>query len=183
MAVLPTIQQVIDRGYASISLAANYNANRKLWVGQSLTPVSPLTILLVTEALQWGYEGGAQTEQSLRSTSNYLIWLTGMFGNQAAELIAGGGGGSITPIPPSSAIQFPFYITSSDFQPDGVTYVNSKLVGFNIALFINEYTQQFFPGTDFTYLPTGGFTITAPGFDANNFQYTIRVEQYFQPPS
>jgi hypothetical protein len=123
MAALPTIPQTIERGYASISIAGNYNSKSSLFYGGKLNPVSPTTIMVYTYALDWGYTGGAQSAQSLRQFANYLNWLMGMFGNQAAVLIAGGGGGSVTPITPGVATptRLDFIVGASSFLPTGTT--------------------------------------------------------------
>jgi len=180
---IATIPQAIARGDISIYLSTIDNAKGSLFTSRRANPTSPVTIAMVTDALRWGYEGGAQTDTSLREVANYLIWLVGKYGQQAEAIINGGSGGGGSVIPTPTGIQYPFYIHSSDFESDGVTYLNSNIAGVNLALFINEYTQQFFPGTDFTYVAGGGFTITAGGFDANNFDYTIRVERYFPIPT
>lgn len=146
MAALPTIPEAIERGYASISLAGNYNSKSSLFYGGKLNPVSPITILMTTEGLAWGYNDGdtAQTTESLRSTANYLIWLCGIFGAQAAILISGGGGGSITPINPGGVPSpYQFTVTGSSFISTGArekilpdTWKNRDI------LFLRNYTPQ-----------------------------------------
>lgn len=146
MAALPTIAETIDIGYASISLAGNYNSKSSLFYGGQLNPVSPITILMTTEALAWGYNDGvtAQTDASLRATANYLLWLCGMFGSQAQVLIAGGGGGTVTPVTPGGVPEsYQFIVTSSSFIVAGArqktlpdSWKNRDI------LFIRNYTPQ-----------------------------------------
>ncbi len=178
---IATIQETIDRGNISIYLSANDNSKGGLFSPRLAAPGSAVSIALITDALTWGYEGGAQSDINVREMANYLIWLIGIYGQEAQYIIDNtSGGGTITPS--GDTVFFPFYINSSNFESDGVTYLNSKIAGTNISLFINEYSQQFFPGTEFTYVAGGGFVITAPGFDANSNSYTIRVEKYYPIP-
>lgn len=145
MAALPTIAEVVERGYASISLSANYNSKASLFKGGTLNPKAPVVIMLVTYALDWGNEGGAQTEQSLRSTANYDIWLMGMFGAQAAILIAGGGGGSVTPITPGgNPAPYIFEVSDSSFIETGesVKQFPSTWVGREILFFRGTVLQS-----------------------------------------
>jgi hypothetical protein len=64
---------------------------------------------------------------------------------------------------------YPFIITGTDFEPDGITYNNPSIVGDQLMMFITGYNQEWqFETTFFSYTPTG-FVITSSGFDANNF--------------
>lgn len=70
---------------------------------------------------------------------------------------------------------FPFMVTSSDFEVDGVTLVDDRIPGNEIVLFANNYAGNFLIApTDFIYI-SGGIEIVAPGFDANTFNYVIQV--------
>ncbi len=95
---IATITQAIARGKLSIGYAANNNARGSLF-GKRLAsnpPISPVTIAMVTDALEWGVD--AQTDEDQREVCNYLIWLIGLYGMQAqARLGDTSGGGSLTP--------------------------------------------------------------------------------------
>lgn len=176
MAAIPTIAETVDIGRVSTYLAVNYNARGRLF-GGNLNPVSEVQIAMYTDALDWATEG-AQTDATIRNIANYLFWLCGMFAVQAISIIAGSGGGSVTPVnPPVSGI-YPFVITSADFDTSNV-YIDTRIEGDNLMLFINEYAQQWITASaeTFTYLAGGGFTITIPGFDANQYSYTIVVQK------
>src|SRR5882757_10184156 len=131
---IATTSQAITRGDISMYLSANDNGSGVLWGARLAAPLSALTITMVTDALRWGSQTGAQSAKYVREVTNYLIWLIGVYG-QEAEVIAGGsGGGSV--IPSGSAVSYPFIITSVDFDPDGVSYNNSKIVGTDLTIFI-----------------------------------------------
>jgi hypothetical protein len=86
-----------------------------------------------------------------------------------------GSGGSAGGITPTGL--FPIFITSSNFTT-ATAYNNPNIVGQNIAIFVNEYSQQWMVAgaTTFTMTSTG-INITLPGFDATAFQYTILIDK------
>ena len=65
------------------------------------------------------------------------------------------------------------YVSSDDFEADGVTYLNPNLTESKFLLFWNEvprflYDQEQNPGQiEWHYKNEGGFEIVIPGFDAN----------------
>lgn len=105
----------------------------------------------------------------------YLWEIMGKYGIKSQGL--SGGGGSITPVTPIGNI-FPFIITSSAFESDGVSYNNSDIVGVSLTIFINEVSQSWMTAsaTTFSYTVTG-IQISIPGFDANSFSYTIMIQR------
>lgn len=180
---MPSIARILSLAPPSCYLASNYKEHGAVFSnGGGSSAKNQATLIYIYYKILHKIFSIDPNYPGLQSPANYLFELEQKFAFKAANIVDGGGGGSVTPVTPTS-ISYPFYITSSNFEPDGVTYINTKIAGVNIALFINEYVQQFFPGTDFTYLPTGGFVITAPGFDASSFDYTIRVERYFPIPT
>jgi hypothetical protein len=123
---------------------------------------SSVLIAYTTAALEW----------------EYLLWLCGRFRLEAASYT--GGGGSVIPVTPGGQNQFPFWAFSSDFESDGVTLLDPRFEGVNIAIFINEFSQQWLPaGAGYFVYVDGGIEITIPGFDANTQEYTIMVQQVF----
>ena len=177
---MPTVSEIV-----SIRPIAQYLAQidipKKGLYGGGTDIQLPRKIYLIGKSVQRIFDADP-TDDTLELTANFLYTLLGIYGLKA--LIVDQQQGTISPPEPvPSATLFPFYIFSANFESDGVTYLNDRIAGVNISLFINQYTQQFFPGTEFTYVPGGGFTITAAGFDANNFDYTIRVERYYPIPT
>ncbi len=177
---IATIQQTIDRGNVSIYLAGNNNAKGSLFGARIASPTSPITIAMVTDALDWGYDGGAQTDESLRAMANYLTWLIGVYGQQAEAILQGSGGGTVVPGGGGTASSvYPIYIISADFEANGTSYNNSNIVGDNLIIFINEYSQQWLvaSGTTFAYTATG-INILIPGFDANTQSWSMVIEKF-----
>lgn len=177
MSALPTIPQTVNIGKATIFLMSNDYAKGSLFGKRLTNENSSVLIAYCTAALSWQYDALPSTE-TLRGTANYLLWLCGRFRLEAASYT--GGGGSVLPITPGGQNEFPFWAFSSDFESDGVTLLDSRLNGVNIAIFINEFSQQWLgAGLGYFIYVDGGIEITIPGFDSNTQEYTIMVQQVF----
>lgn len=177
---IPTIAETINIGRVSGYLAANDNALGALFGTRKAAPGSALTITMVTYGLDWGNAGGAQTSASLRNVANYLIWLCGQYGQQAQNILSISGGGSVIPGGGGSGGTsiYPFIITSADFEPDGISYDNPDIVGDNLTIFINEYTQQWLVASSSTFSYTAtGIIINIPDFNANINSWTIMIQK------
>jgi len=142
----PTVPETTIRGDISTYLAANYNSRGTLF-GGTKAPVSAVTIAMVTDALRFGYDGGAQTNESLRATANYLIWLTNMWGQEAQAISGQAGGGTVTPINPGGyPAPYDFIVSSSSFVSDGSPDVHIPLfIGYNVLFVRNGITQSVVP--------------------------------------
>jgi hypothetical protein len=113
--------------------------------------------------------------ESLVATSNYLFSLCRGYNLQAQNIINVGGGGSVSPVAPTSTV-FPLYITSADFT-DATHYDNPDIVGYTLSIFINEWTQQWLVApAAFSYTATG-INITLLGFDSTQLDYTILIQK------
>lgn len=140
---IPTIPQTISRGDISIYLAANNNSSGALY-GARLSPTSAITIAIVTDALRWGNAGGAQTQQSLREVANYLIWLTGKYGQQAEYILNGSGGGSVIPISPTTPPP-PLYFYVDDTTPVKAgesLVIFAQFIGYELQFVRGNLTQM-----------------------------------------
>lgn len=74
---------------------------------------------------------------------------------------------------PSGDFLNPIVIQGSDFESDGVTYNDSRLVGQDIMMFVSGFNSEWqFEGTFFDLTSTG-IIVTFPGFDAANFDNII----------
>jgi len=149
-----TITETIQVGDLSLPLAINYNAKGKLF-GGVLSPRSPLPIAMVTDALRWLRDGGAQTDQELRGLADYAYWLYGPFGLEAQYLLSlNNGGGTVVPgggfTRPS---QIDFEVDSTSFIADGDTTKQfpSSWIGFDILFNRNAIAQNTVVVTDNTY--------------------------------
>lgn len=178
---MPTVSEIV-----SIRPIAQYLAQidipKKGLYGGGTDIQLPRKIYLIGKSVQRVFDADP-TDDTLELTANFLYTLLGIYGLKA--LIVDQQQGTISPPEPVlSATLFPFYIFSANFESDGKTYLNSKIAGVNLSLFINEGSQQFFLSSDhFTVLPGGGFTITVDWFDANSFDYQVRVERYYPIPT
>lgn len=177
MAVQPTILQTINIGKATTFLMQNDYAKGQLFGKRLTNENSSVLIAYTTSGLEWQYDA-IPSDSTLRGTADYLLWLCGRFRLEAANFT--GGGSSVIPITPGGQNDFPFWAFSSDFESDGVTLLDPRLDGVSVAIFINEFSQQWLGAGlgYFVYVP-GGIRITIPGFDTNTQSYTIMVQQVF----
>lgn len=131
---IATIPQAVVRGDISIYLAANANASGALFGKKLASPASPVTIALITDALRWGYDGGAQTTQSIRETTNYLIWLCGIYGQQAQDISDGAGGGRVIPAGNVTELPNPY-----DWQVDSTTSSTQPLKAGDSSVTLTDF--------------------------------------------
>lgn len=76
------------------------------------------------------------------------------------------GGYNISPAPAS---QWPIVVNSANFEVDGVTLNDSRIVGNQVMLFVSGFNSEWqFSGTFFDYTATG-IIVTFAGFDAANY--------------
>lgn len=171
MAIVTTDEAIL-RGGISVYLAANDNSAGALFGSRLSSPLSSLTIAMVTDALMWGNFVG-QNAINLRELTNYLVWLEGVYGMQAQAIINGGGGGSVTPIPPSGGVLTPITISGSDFA-NTTDWNYSPYAGLQFTVFSNGIARYLTFGDEWTYT-SGGFTILIPGFDSSILDYTLVI--------
>lgn len=177
MPTILTIPEIIEIGQASVYLSSNYASKESLFGGSVIKPTPPVQIAFVTDALDWGYSGGAQTAESLRSTANYLYWLCGLFQLQAQNIISGPGGGSVVPTPPSGTLPNPY-----DYEVGGATpplsngessVVLTTFIGYNIAFIRNNIPQSTvnLGGSYYSWdRTTGTFTVSPAAITGELFQ-------------
>ncbi len=177
MSVLPTIQQSITLGRATIFLMANDYSKGALFTPRLVKQTSAVLVAYTTAALEWQY-ASLPGDTTLRQTANYLLWLCGRYRLEAAGFT--GGGSAVIPITPGGQTDFPFWAFSSSFESDGVTLLDTRFDGVSVAIFINEYSQQWLgAGLGYFIYVDGGIQITIEGFDANTQEYNIMVQQVF----
>lgn len=177
-----TIPQAITNGFASSYIAAIYNAKQGLFSGGALgAPKSPIKIKMVSDALYWGYYGGAQTDASLFSVAKYLQWLSGKFWLEAGNITGSGGG--VTPITPGSltinALDF-IVSVSSTIAAGETSKTLSQFIGYDVNFFRGgaaQYTTD--PGDGSTYYSwnsvTGLFSISAAAQLGEQFRISPTV--------
>lgn len=145
MPTILSIADIIEIGRASTYLSANYTSKKSLFGGSVIKPTPPVQIAWVTDALDWGNSGGAQTAASLRSTANYALWLYGLFQLQAQGIIFGPGGGSVVPTPSGggSPNDLDFEVTASSIMVTGATSLSiPQFIGYNVDFARGGITQN-----------------------------------------
>lgn len=173
---MPTVSNIIIWAQTSQYLTTVDIARSGLF-GGGIDVNLPRKIYCIRKNIEWLYDLDP-TNTTLIATSNYLYALLGKYGLEAQNI---SGSGSISPVAPVTPIIptiYPFMIKSSDLQPDGVSYDNPLIIGDTLALFINEYGQQWYvaDATQFVYTATG-FRITLPGFDGILNDYHIMIDK------
>jgi hypothetical protein len=154
MAAYPTIPETIVYADISTGLCANYNAAGALWGKRVIPPASPMTIAIVTDALRWGSDGGAQDAETLRNIRNYLLWLIGMFGMDAKRIVNGGGGGSVVP---GGGVGYIYTENSVTISADSSTYQNDNMVlGTQLSFVVLNNQLLTTANGDFTFDTTTG---------------------------
>jgi len=172
-----TTSDILTLAPASSYLAANAIAKGQLFPRNKLNPILSQQIYAVYFILN-KINTLDPTNPALYPCAQYLWELMGRYG-VAAQGITGNGGSVPSPTTPTQNI-FPFYITSADFESDGVSYNNPNIVGVNLELFPNQLNQQFwYAGQGFFVYTSTGIQITYAGFDANTQDWTIRIDQIF----
>lgn len=145
MPTILTVPEIIEIGDVSTYLSANYTSKGALYRNRVIEPVPPVQIAMVTDAIRWGYEGGAQTDQSLRQTANYAYWMYGLFQLQAQNIISGPGGGSVVPSPSGSGCpnDLDFEVTSTSIMATGDTSLSiPQFIGYQVDFSRNGVMQN-----------------------------------------
>lgn len=161
---MATIAEIISNGELSVPLAANYNSKASLFNGGAIAaPTSPVLIAMVTDALSWMDSGANYTDAEEASVANYLVWLCGRFGLQAASIT--GSGGSVTPITPGGLTpsRLDFIVSVSSYLVTGTSSATlTQFIGRQID-FVRGGLSQSTVNTESSYITwtaaTGALTI------------------------
>lgn len=159
---MATIAQIIANGELSVPISANYNSKGSLFGKRLSQPTSPVTIKMVTDVLSWMDDGGNFTDAEEESVANYLVWLCGKFGLEAAGIT--GSGGSVTPIPPGGLTpsRMDFIVSATSYLVTGTSSATfSNYIGREID-FVRNGIPQSTVSTETSYFTwnqsTGAFT-------------------------
>lgn len=169
---------VITWAKGSQALAAIGEYKKKVLTGGNVDSDLYRKIYVERKSLEWQLEQDpTDADGILVDQTNYVYDLCFPYMLEA-QYTSGGGGLVIDPVTGGSNDIYPFMIKSSALESDGVSYVNSNILGDRLALFINEYGQQWYEADAFTFVYTAtGFTITLPGFDGNANDYHIMIDK------
>jgi hypothetical protein len=178
-----TVTEIIDVAKVAQYLAANA-VGRGAMFGQQPDPMLPLKIFTERKAVEWAYGQGLDYDGLVKS-ANYLFSICGKYGLIAQAVIGGGSsGGSTTTVGAGATAVFPIRLTSGDFEADGVTIIDSRLVGVNLMIFVNELNIYLQSGTGFTQNGDGiimrtGEDATIGDFNATDNSYTLMVHRIY----
>lgn len=174
---MPTIARTIELAPVACYLSANYVAKRNGLFGGTVDETNPIKIYNVYKILKQIYDKDP-TYEGLQVRCDYLYELMKRWALAAAAIVDGNNGGSVAPPTPTPGTDiYPFVITSDDFESDGVSYNNADIVGDNLMIFINEWSQQWLLAPDSFVYTSGGIQVVLSGFSANDFDYTIVIQK------
>jgi hypothetical protein len=159
-----SITQTIAVGRVATYLAVSENSDGVIYNPKLVSNTPAQILAMVTDALDWGFTGAAQSDTSLRCVAEYLLWLCGGLGQTAQVVLGQDSGGTV--VPSGNNNGFPYTITAADFEPDGITYNSARIAGVNISLFIDQFNSNWlYAPTYFDYTSTG---IVLVGINAND---------------
>lgn len=120
-----TIPETIQIGHVSAALSTLYVSKKAMYGGTVIRPIPPLQIQIISDVLEWAYDGGAETDQNNRLLAGYLYWLCGLFRFQAQDIISGPGGGTVIPTTTGAGgvRALDFEVTASSPIPTGGTSI------------------------------------------------------------
>lgn len=152
---MPTVSEIIEIAQVSQYLSANAIRRGGLY-SSGIDKRLPRLLYMVRKTVELRYEQDS-SDDTLPKTSSYLYALCGKFSLEAQRLLNIGGGGSVSPITPSTTDDdiYPIRITADDLDEDG-NYNNPSIVGDNLIVFANDVNQKWWvAGEGFEYTTTG----------------------------
>lgn len=123
---MPTVQRILELAPTSCRLAKDYKAKRSgLFGGTRAAITQPEWIYAVYKILNKIYTTDPTYEATAQQqVANYLFELCQKFAFKAANIVDGGGGGSIAPITPTvKPSRIEFEASPTTFIPEGETTV------------------------------------------------------------
>lgn len=138
-----TIAETIVVGKLSSPLSATYISGGALFGPRLAPPNTPVLIRMVSDALQWAVDGGAETDANLRLMANYLIFLCDFWGFEAQNII--GAGGSVSTLVPGALrpSRIDFIVNASSYFPTGSTGGSiSTFIGYNLDFIRGGISQS-----------------------------------------
>lgn len=178
-----TIPQIIEISKVSQYLANDAAANGSLYT-PVIDPLLGIKLYVIRKDVEDVYSYDHNYD-GLVETSNYLYGLCGMYALTAWAIITGGtGGGSVTPVTPSSSTQYLEFIVAADTRiPTGgsIAIFNTAPYdyrGFNLIFNRNNIPQGQINngGAYFNWNSTSGaFQCFPDASEGEDFQFYVTV--------
>lgn len=172
---MPTPTEIVEIAKVCQYLNANDRSTGVLF-GKKVVANLDKILYMERKAVSWKNTYDPSNTTDLVSSSLYLSSLCRNSGT-ASYIINNGSGGSITPISPSIPTGGVEWVVVRSAQFSNATdYVNTDYLTVNFRLFGNWIARYLEPGTEWDYLPGGGFRILIAGFDSGTFDYEIYLD-------
>jgi hypothetical protein len=156
---------------------ARYDQSKKL-SELGGTTITDLDIKLYVErkSLEYAYNQDPSSADTFQ-IGQWVLSLIGIYLFEAQQ--ATGGGGTIVPVTPSGVFTYPLVLVASNFQPNGITFINNNMPSNDkLKMWVSNYSEEWYiESTGFFVRTSNGFVITQPGFNMNNFNFII-VDKY-----
>lgn len=167
------ITDIIRWAKISQPLATRDQSRKESTVTGSTIIDLDVKLYIERKSLEYAYAQDPTSDETFQ-IGQWVLALIGIYLFEAQETT--GSGGTISPVSPSGPTinnLFPLVKVGSDFESDAVSYNNPDIVGFNLMLWVSNYSQewQFAPGF-FIYTSTG-FKIVAADFNINDYDRII----------
>lgn len=177
---MPTPSNTLAIMEVSQMLAANAVGRGSLF---SPEPDPRIAVMLhcEREILQAIYDKDPNYD-GIQQVSDYGYALCWKWAAEAQAIVDGGGGTAVAPLTPTQS--FPIYITQTNFTT-ATFYPNTKILGNNIIIYLNEINRYLIPGVEFSVSSTGVTIINTPGgvyldgFDATIYTYNLVIEKFY----
>lgn len=168
-----SVFEKINIAKVSQFLAANQIEINGLY-GGGIDLLLPRKLYCVRKNVEW-LNTVDSSDDTLVSTSNYLYALCAAFSLRAQSIL--NPGGTIAPIIPAGQL-FPLKVTGANFESDGVTLNDPRLVNVNLVLFVDGFNSNNLYAPAFFVNTATGIQIVQPGFNANDYD-EILITKYF----
>lgn len=168
------IPDIIEWAKISQPLARIGESTRQVNQGGKIDVDLDMKLYNTRKDVQYAYDQDPNSANTYQQ-ANCLLTLIGIYLFKAQQTT--GGGGSITPVTPSTGLTFNYLIEVFGGVPDfanATDYNDPAIVGHNLVVFWNDIPRFLVAGTEWAYTPTG-IRILIAGFDATANTYDIKI--------
>ncbi len=173
---MPTTARILELAPVCCYLAANYKGEQGLFSGVPKSAKNQSTLIYIYWKILNKIYTLDPTWPGLDAPANYLYELERPFSYKAAQIVDGGGGGSVTPITPTRNVMFEYLIEVFGGVPDfsnATDYNDTRITGHNLVLFLNNIPKFLTAGTEWFYTLSGVRIFLDDGSGGNSFDATV----------